>query len=87
MLFLLFDVLFIVSSFKFGEAPGRRCRTLFRWLELGVIGMRNSGGYVSSVAVTYEGDSLGELRIVLKYPGGRLGGSMCIAYCGGVYEA
>ena len=49
--------------------------------------MRNSGGYVLSVAVTYEGDTLGELRIVLKYPGGRLGGSMCNANCGGVYEA
>ena len=30
--------------------------------------MRNSGGYVFSVAVTYEGDTLGELRIVTKVP-------------------
>ena len=72
---------------KFGGAPRRGCRTLFRWRELGVIGRRNSGGYVFSVAVTFKGDTLGELRIVLKYPGGRLGGSMCIANCGGVYEA
>ena len=30
--------------------------------------MRNSGGYVSSVAVTFKGDTLGELRIVTKVP-------------------